>query len=182
MTNINSEITQTQVYISLQMTDVKSLSLWAQTFHLCQSEELAQQRREIVVFAFMGTLYHVLARQQQQRYRGTCSNTKTCNSNLNPVRKLQLWCGWDFQILEESFKYGKVGDKVIEWDKDQRGDLSLIGWKSKKFKRQMITFWFLSQFVCFRTFLVGFRKCTFGNFQFYGDWIKCHFMAKYRKS
>ena len=38
-----------------------------------------------------------------------------------------------FQILEESFKYGKVGDKVIEWDKDQRGDLSLIGWKSKKY-------------------------------------------------
>ena len=87
-----------------------------------------------------------------------------------------------FQILEESFKYGKVGDKVIEWDKDQRGELSLLGWKSTKFKRQMITFWFLSQFVCFRTFLVGFRKCTVGNFQFYGDWIKCHFMAKYRKS
>ena len=38
-----------------------------------------------------------------------------------------------FYILAESFKYGKVGDKVIEWDKDQRGDLSLIGWKSKKY-------------------------------------------------
>ena len=38
-----------------------------------------------------------------------------------------------FQILEESFKYGKVGDKVIEWDKDQRGELSFLGWKSTKY-------------------------------------------------
>ena len=69
------------------------------------------------------------------------------------LSEIVVWLGF-FQILEESFKYGKVGDKVIEWDKDQRGELSLLGWKSTKFKRQMITFWFLSQFVCFRTFLV----------------------------
>ena len=48
------------------------------------------------------------------------------------LSEIVVWLGF-FQILEESFKYGKVGDKVIEWDKDQRGELSFLGWKSTKY-------------------------------------------------